>query len=289
MKVRDIKPVHCQLIFNEMSEEYANGTIFQTYILLGSMLKSALKNGIIQYHQFDAIDMPSSKDKKDIHFLTIEEQRAFEEEASYTDKGKAYGLILQTGLRTSELIGLTFDCIDFDKRIITVDKQLEYRYTTGYWRAGPPKTKASYRTIPLTNKAYDILKSLEINRKYRKESADLDTVLQYRELRSGKTKTLNMRDIVFVSERTGMPIKNSTYDTALYKICERAGIEPLCMHALRHTFATRCIERGVPPKVLQKILGHSQLATTMDRYVHLTDESLVQGMEIFESADNHES
>ena len=80
-----------------------------------------------------------------------------------------------------------------------------------------------------------------------------------------------------------------TKDTALYKICERSGIEPFCMHALRHTFATRSIERGVQPKVLQRILGHAHLSTTMDLYVHVTDESLVQGMEIFESADNHES
>ena len=55
------------------------------------------------------------------------------------------------------------------------------------------------------------------------------------------------------------------------------------MHALRHTFATRCIERGVKPKALQKILGHSNLATTMDTYVHMTDDSLAEAMNIFEN------
>ena len=64
---------------------------------------------------------------------------------------------------------------------------------------------------------------------------------------------------------------------------ERAGIKPFCMHALRHTFATRCIERGVKPKALQKILGHSNLATTMDTYVHMTDDSLAEAMIIFEN------
>ncbi|MBO5599052.1 MAG: tyrosine-type recombinase/integrase [Oribacterium sp.] len=49
----------------------------------------------------------------------------------------------------------------------------------------------------------------------------------------------------------------------------------------RHTFATRCIERGVKPKAFQKILGHSNLSTTMDTYVHMTDESLEEAMEIF--------
>lgn len=165
-----------------------------------------------------------------------------------------------------------------------MEKQLEYRYSEGYWRAGPPKTKNSYRTIPMTSKAYDILKAEETRRHYRKESDTLDQELQYHDTRSGTTKVLKMRDLVFISQRTGEPVKNSTYDTALYKICDRAGLKPFCMHALRHTFATRCIERGVQPKVLQKILGHAQLSTTMDLYVHVTDESLAKGMEIFESA-----
>ncbi len=289
MRVRDIKPMHCQQIFNAMYREYANGTMYQTYIMLGAMLKSALKNGLIQTHPFDSVEMPPSKDKKEIRFLTVEEQEAFEEEASFTDKANAFGLILQTGLRTSELIGLTFDCIDFDKRTITIDKQLEYRYSEGYWRAGPPKTKSSYRTIPMTQKAYDILKSEEARREYRKEADSLDTELQYYDSRSDSIKKLRMKDLVFVSQRTGEPVKNSTYDTALYKICERAGIEPFCMHSLRHTLATRMIERGVQPKILQRILGHKSLSTTMDRYVHVSDESLARGMEIFESGEKHES
>lgn len=285
IRVRDIRPMHCQHIFNSMYDEYANGTMYQTYNMLGSMLKSAMKNGLISNHPFDAVEMPPSKDKKDIHYLSVEEQEIFEEEAGYTDKAHAFELVLQTGLRTSELIGLTFDCVDFDKREIRVEKQLEYRYSEGYWRAGSPKTKNSYRTIPMTGKTYDILKAEETRRYNRKESDALDQELQYYDMRSCTTKKLKMKDIVFVSPRTGEPVKNSTYDTALYKICDRAGLKPFCMHALRHTFATRCIERGVPPKVLQKILGHAQLSTTMDLYVHVTDESLIKGMELFESVE----
>ena len=54
------------------------------------------------------------------------------------------------------------------------------------------------------------------------------------------------------------------------------------MHALRHTYATRAIERGVPPKVLQRLLGHASIKTTMDRYVHVTDDSLLSGVQLFE-------
>ena len=289
IKVKDVRPMHCQRLFNDLFEIYAHGTIYQTYIMLGSMLKSALKNGLIQNHPFDAVIMPGSKPQKEIHFLTVDEQRAFEEEAAFTDKAHSYGLVLQTGLRTSELIGLTFDWIDFEKRLIIVDKQLEYRYSEGYWRAGPPKTLSGYRTIPMTEKAYDILRAEQIHKRHRYESEDLTQELEYLDTLTGKIKTLRMKDLVFISGRTGLPIKNSSYDTHLYKICERAGLEPFCMHALRHTFATRCVERGVPPKTLQKILGHAHISTTMDLYVHVSDDSLAKGMAIFEAGELSES
>lgn len=54
------------------------------------------------------------------------------------------------------------------------------------------------------------------------------------------------------------------------------------MHALRHTYATRAIERGVPPKVLHQLLGHASIQITMDRYVHVTNDSLVEAVQLFE-------
>ena len=92
-----------------------------------------------------------------------------------------------------------------------------------------------------------------------------------------------MRDLVFINWRTGEPAKNSSYDTHLYKLCDKAGIKRFCMHALRHTYATRAIESGMHPKVLQKLLGHASIQTTMDRYVHVTDDSLTNGVRQFEA------
>lgn len=56
------------------------------------------------------------------------------------------------------------------------------------------------------------------------------------------------------------------------------------MHALRHTYATRAIENGMQPNVLQKLLGHASIQTTMDKYVHVTDDSLTAGVQQFEAS-----
>ena len=90
--------------------------------------------------------------------------------------------------------------------------------------------------------------------------------------------------LVFINWRTGMPAKNSSYDTHLYKLCDDAGIERFCMHALRHTYATRAIESGMQPKVLQKLLGHASITTTMNRYVHVTDDSMKKAVAQFAKA-----
>ena len=193
-----------------------------------------------------------------------------------------YALILETGLRTGELIGLTWNAINWEKRTLTVNKTLEFRHKQKDWRAGPPKTQQSYRTIPLTNRAYEILKTIYDNRENHKRSEKLSQELPYMDRRTGQQKVLVMEDLVFINWRTGEPAKNSSYDTHLYKLCDEAGIKRFCMHALRHTYATRAIESGMQPKVLQKLLGHASIKTTMDRYVHVTDDSMNLAVQQFE-------
>lgn len=164
------------------------------------------------------------------------------------------------------------------------DQTLEFRYKQDEWRAGPPKTESSYRTIPLTDTAYGILREIYDTREYRNESNGLSTVLTFMDRKTGQKRKLVMRDLVFINWRTGMPAKNSSYDTHLYKLCDEAGIKRFCMHALRHTYATRAIESGMQPKVLQKLLGHASSKTTMDRYVHVTDDSMQKAVAQFAKA-----
>ena len=281
----EVKPMHCKAVFNGMTGTYAGSTIRQAYIALGAMFKAAKENGLIEKHPMDGVRFDSPvKAVDEIHFLTVSEQKAFLEAAKHSHNYNQYALILETGLRTGEVIGLTWDAIDWDKHTLTVNKTMEFRHKQHEWRAGPPKTKKSYRTIPLTDTAYQILRDLYLGREYRKEASELDKVLTYIDRRTAKQATLYMRDLVFINYRTGMPAKNSSYDTHLYKLCDKAGIEHFCMHALRHTYATRAIESGMQPKVLQKLLGHASIKTTMDRYVHVTDDTMFQAVRQFQNA-----
>lgn len=148
------------------------------------------------------------------------------------------------------------------KRTLTVSKSLEYRHSQGYWRAGPPKTQKSYRTIPLTDKAYSILKSCYDEKDSRKNET-LSQILEYIDSRTGEKKCLIMHDLVFVNWRTGRKSAKTNFMRHTIQISDEAGIKRFCMHALRHIYATRAIERSWrPPKrrpdpgEIQQVPGH---------------------------------
>ena len=271
MLLSDVKSMHCKKVLLSMDADYAGSTIRQTYITMGTLFKAAKMNDLITKHPMDGV-----------RFLMRDEQIRFLEVAKRSHNYNQYALILETGLHTGEMIGLTWDAIDFQNRTLTVNKTLEFRHGEQYWRAGPPKTQHSYRTIPLTDRAYEILKEIKDKRPWQKESPLLSQTLEYIDRRTGAISRLVMRDLVFINWRTGEPAKNSSYDTHLYKLCNEAGIRRFCMHALRRTYATRAIESGMQPKVLQKLLGHASIKTTMDRYVHVTAESLDYAIKQFQ-------
>ena len=251
----EVKPIHCQKIFSDMADEgYKTTTIYQTRIALYNMLEFAKENEVIITNPCKKSvksDIGKPSDKKEA--LTIDDQRRFLAAAKGQSYEYQYRFALQTGLRTGELVGLKWEDINFERKTLTIERSMEFRYKVGEWRVGPPKSKSGYRTIPLTDEAICILKAQkEKNRKI-------------------KVIDKERADTVFLC-RKGQPVKNSTYDTALFKICDKAGIKRFSMHVLRHTFATRCIEGGMMPKTLQKILGHSNIGITMNLYVHITEE-----------------
>ena len=263
MLLADIKPLHCQKIFLDMADEgYRTSTLYQTRITLFNMLELAKENDVLRYNPCKKSvksDMGKPSDKKEA--LTRDVQKKFLEGAVGQSYENQFRFVLQTGLRTGELVGLEWRHVDFENRILTIEQSMEYRYKVGEWKLGPPKSQSGYRTIPLTDEAIRILK------------AQCEKNKGIREIPKEWT------GFIFLS-RKGEPVKNSTYDTALFKICDKVQIKRFSMHVLRHTFATRCIEAGMKPKTLQKLLGHSSIQITMNLYVHVTEEEKKKEIEL---------
>lgn len=251
----EVKPIHCQKIFSNMAEKgYKTSTIYQARITLYNMLEFAKENDVILSNPCKkSVRSDMGKPSKKKEALTIDVQKKFLDAVVGYSYENQYRFVLQTGLRTGELIGLKWSDIDFDNRTMKIERSMEYRYKVGEWRVGPPKSQAGYRTIPLTNEAIRILED------QRSKNSRLNII------------SMEWKDTVFLC-RKGTPVKNSTYDTGLFKYCDRIGIPRFSMHVLRHTFATRCIEGGMKPKTLQKILGHSNIGITMNLYVHITED-----------------
>ncbi len=267
MILSEVKPMHCQNVLNQMKDDYKSSTaIYQTRITLYCMFSDAVENDVIYKNPVTkGIKHNIGKEPKKVRALTIDEQKKFLEVAEKSSNYNQFAFILQTGLRTGELIGLKWSDIDWEKRVIHIQRSMEYRYSVGEWRIGEPKSKSGYRDVPLTEEAVAILKR------------------QKEKLREIKVINMQFKEHVFLS-RKGEPTKNSAYDTTLFKLCDKAGIRRFSMHVLRHTMATRCIEGGMRPKTLQVILGHANVGITMNLYVDVTEEEKFKEVEKIESA-----
>lgn len=140
-------------------EDYRTSTIYQTRIALFNMLEFAKEKDVIRYNPCkksvkNGMRKPSQKKEA----LTVDIQKVFLEHASGQSYEYQYRFILQTGLRTGELVALKWEDIDFQNKTLKIQRSMEHRYSVGEWRIGEPKSKLGYRTIPLTNEAIDILK-----------------------------------------------------------------------------------------------------------------------------------
>lgn len=119
-------------------------------------------------------------------------------------------------------------------------------------------------------------------RNTRKESDSLPQILEYIDGRAGE-KYLVMKDLVYINFRTGEPAKSSAYNTHLYKLCDEAETKRFCLHARRHTYATRAMESGMQPKVLPKLLGYKSIKTTLNRYICVIYDAMASAIAQFEA------
>lgn len=280
IKLQDIRQLHCQKILNNMfdSGRYSNGTMELTQITLHALFKGAVENDYLQKNPAENLKLKRrDNDNEERRVLTRQEQKIFKEYAKNTLYNNAYCLVLETGLRAGEVGGLQWNDIDFENGVINVQRTILQDAQKGGFYFGTPKTKKSKRKIPLTNEAVSILNNQKM--------------LQCKLRMKSKNWNSYWDGLVFTTVN-GNPVGASTFRSMMIRIVKNINFDRqynaqnslyeefqhCYMHSLRHTFATRCIENGVQPKTLQKILGHSTLSTTMDLYVHVTDEQIFSEM-----------
>ena len=267
MPIVDITEMQIKAFLRSMTK-YSDSVIKKTYQQLTAAFKVAVEKGVVERNPMDASDIrrpKSSKKPKDVRGFTQEEQTRFLEALRdfkvprNRNEYKLQLLIeLYSGMRMGEINALKPENIDFENGLIhvrsTVSRGLEYRV---FIKEGA-KTDAGVRDIPI-NKA-------------------LEPVLQ----EAMERKRRNPLGLVFYDHLKNDLITTSQVNCFFHRICKKAGISVRGQHALRHTFATRCIEADVPPVVLKKWLGHKDIHMTLDIYADVFDSMHNSAMEKFE-------
>ncbi len=197
--------------------------------------------------------------RENIHrALSKDETAAFMKHMGDSYYRNLYTFLLSTGCRVGEAGALQLR--DIRKGTINICRTIT-RMENGAYRIGEDtKTAAGRRVIPMTAETMEAIES------QKRINAAL-----------GICKD-DVTDTIFKAARGGI-LKDSIVNEDIKRICKAAGIEYFSVHAMRDTFATRCVESGMQPKTLQEIMGHSDISMTMNLYAHVMPETKVEQME----------
>ena len=218
-------------------------TIKMIYSILKKALNSAYDFEIINVDYTKKIILPKNREKN-IEVFDSKEQKILETFCLNNRKSNYFGIVLclYTGIRLGELLALTWNDIDFNKKLLSINKTASYIKIndkfTNY--IDTPKTSSSNRTIPLPKQLLPYLKKIK--------------------------KTSNSKYII-TTKRNGM-VGTRSYQKTYTRILNKLNIKYRNFHSLRHTFATRTLELGMDVKSLSEILGHKNAMITLNRYSH---------------------
>ena len=224
--------------------------------VLHEALDKALKLGYIQNNPCNAVTLPKVH-RVEMHPVTDDNVKALLEAIKGNPYEDVYFITMFTGLREGEILGLTWDCIDFSTGVVTVYRQLQKARGVG----------AVYSFVPLKNSktrsfmvADTVLAAL---RKIKRKQSEM-------KLQVGD-KWENKEDFVFTNDFGRHLSKNTVYNN--FKMCaEKAGIPETRFHDLRHTYATLALQQGVDMKTVSSNLGHATVAFTLDVYGHVSEQ-----------------
>ncbi len=240
-----------KFVVSQLANGLAQKTIKDQLIVLKMIYRFGCKQGIFTLHSWD-IHFPTEQQKQDIAVLTIDQQRRLMRHLTenFTFQNLGILLCLYTGIRIGEVCALRWSDIDIESGTLYVRRTIERIYKIEHEKKNTellistPKTKNSLRDIPLCRELLKLLKPLlrVVNPNY------------------------------YILTNLPKPTEPRTYRNYYSHLLRSVEIPYIKFHGLRHSFATRCIESGCDYKTVSILLGHANISTTLNLYVHPNHE-----------------
>ena len=234
-------------VLQKLGSGLSTKSVKDILIVLKMVMKFGVKNEWMSYYEWD-IKYPTSSVNKELEVLSVANHRTILNyiQDHFTFAGLGIYISLSTGLRIGEICALKWSDINVTDGTITVSRTIERIYIIEGKEKhtelviNSPKTKNSCREIPMSKELLTMIKPLK--------------------------KVIN--DDFYVLTNDERPTEPRTYRNYYNKLMPKLGIPKLKYHGLRHSFATRCIEAGCAYKTVSVLLGHSNISTTLNLYVH---------------------
>lgn len=277
-RVEDITQINMQAATQELVDKgYTERSIKEALGVVRECMDIAIVNHIIRANPCTGIKVVNANMQKDRRVLTHTEQIQFLNEVKDSYYYEAYAILLSTGMRIGEFSGLQWNDVDFENKQITINRSMQTAYIDGkkIEELTTPKTSNSYRSIPFFGDTEQLFRAWKTKQDFYKQKLgdrwrarpELGDLVFTSTMGSPVTRYVIVHDINKVVQNINL---KEIY-TASREGRQPKEFEHLHPHAFRHTFATRCFEKGLDPLFVQSIMGHANYSTTVS-YTHVLDD-----------------
>lgn len=252
LSLKSLTKDNYQKAINDFGETHYKETTRKRHTYFRAFVREMFEEGKIARDPTVRIDLAGKIDDNDeLKCLTEHETRLLLNEINKNliPRYKSRYFIkfaIATGCRFAEILGLTWDCVDFVNKTVKINKSWDYVYGTGFKKT---KTSSSNRIITIDDNTIEWLKLLKMK----------------------KVTNIGGNNLVF-TDNSQKPITNNAVNKCLKNMCSNANIKQVTFHGLRHTHATLLLYNDCNIKYVSKRLGHESIVTTLQTYSHVMDE-----------------